>query len=243
MEWPIDTVSTGVPPRENELGLHRHISTPSEQFGLFDGNHHLHQPPLRLPPLLPISRNNPTLCSNVNVRDRVDSLVERILRHPKLPLLFQGVFAAVNGTPWTVYDNSCPEGLEYPGKDSILRNSGLQGPIPDEALDSTLRAVLEAVNKIVMGTACHIPVQIQEMISASRNRVPNRDFKRAQIDNTYPISCTRFKPESKLILETWFYDNFLNPYPSPPQKKELANKSGLDPSQVRYCFSSEIVPN
>lgn len=47
-----------------------------------------------------------------------------------------------------------------------------------------------------------------------------------------------FPTEKRRILQKWYEQNKLNPYPSLPQKKKLADEAGLTIEQVNTWFTN-----
>lgn len=188
--------------------------------------------------LLGISQNQQTF----------DSLVQDVLCHRLFPLVFKGVYETCNGTTPVVKETRSAESITRATEESIqvmarFRSSGLSSlKLNHQRIELMLSVLVEAFKSLQSDTRPAIRAQLHSIISAcaiepKQAEVPLQNKFRSPpwVKPTSASGKAKFKlnATARMILETWFENNFTNPYPNEQTKMQLARDCGLKLNQVR----------
>ncbi len=176
-----------------------------------------------------------------------DSLVKLALSHPIFPLLFRGVFAAVNGNAPSIVNvrsemmfrqvEEKAEHLQISYGRTGMQNQHMQ---PDE-IDLLFTALYGALKSLQSEEHPPITVPLYQMMCACGNLegtkraklIPHSSLPMDKLAPAFPLKYREQSRSARWLLENWLNENYQNPYPTREQKLKLARECKMTLEQVR----------
>ncbi len=181
-------------------------------------------------------------------------LVQIMLYHPLLPLIFKGTYEASTGSALILEDEQSAESVHRALEESsklaeISKNIGLRTMIHDkEGVDLFFVVLHTVLNQL--RDSNHLPISstLDSMMSACA-KGPERasSLKRGSpIWSTSPITTpsfiintrTKLGENARKVLDKWFQDHYDDPYPSEEEKIRLADECDLQLNQINNYFGN-----
>ncbi len=180
-------------------------------------------------------------------------LVQHVLHHPLLPLVFKGTYETATNTAPSIADRRTEEAIrralaETDRIEALSRRDGLMAVMGDvQGMDLFFTVLVAAFRALQGPLQPPIPSPLHSMISVCA-KLPETNVG-SPIESTSEPSPPlkgknpnagrpKISEEARQILDDWFQKNFENPYPTDAQKRELARKCGLQLNQV--CCTSRF---
>lgn len=188
-------------------------------------------------------------------------LVQNVLHHPSLPLIFKATYETSLGTNLHVSDRRANDAIkrammEMERIEAISRREGVASVAKSFAaidlffsvllcafkalqsedqppIPSPLHTIINVCAKLSDNNANGVGSPVESTSTPSPPQQNHQQCKTAGASNNMaPTVRPKLSDEARQILENWFQDNFANPYPTDAVKKELAHRCGLQLNQV-----------
>lgn len=223
------------------------------------------EPKISLSPSLGVHRVSRTQ-SNMKREDSIQNgkrprceptfmgLVQIMLHHPLLPLIFKGTFEAATGLAPNLEDRRSIDAINRAMKETakieeISKNIGLRTMMHDkEGVDLFLVVLLNALNTLRDSNQVPISAPLDSMITACSRKPENLvTFKVGSpvrsasppLTPSFVINTrTKLGDDARRILSKWFDDHYDNPYPTEAEKLQLAKECDLQLNQINNFFGN-----